>query len=89
MPHRPFMLRRLKKEVEKSLPPKEETILFTGELRSTVSLRDSSLPPRPARSIPAGINLKDVVGRIIFELSMLQGTVCLNANTSMFTVATA
>ena len=25
------MLRRLKKEVEKSLPPKEETILFTGE----------------------------------------------------------
>eukprot|EP00752_Nemacystus_decipiens_P001789 g1728.t2 len=27
---RPFMLRRLKKEVEKSLPPKEETILFTG-----------------------------------------------------------
>lgn len=28
---RPFMLRRLKKEVEKSLPPKEETILFTGE----------------------------------------------------------
>ena len=28
---RPFMLRRLKKEVEKSLPPKEETILFTGK----------------------------------------------------------
>ncbi|CAM9364785.1 unnamed protein product [Ectocarpus fasciculatus] len=27
---RPFMLRRLKKEVEKSLPPKEETILFTS-----------------------------------------------------------
>ena len=27
---RPFMLRRLKKEVEKSLPPKHETILFTG-----------------------------------------------------------
>ncbi|CAM9684537.1 unnamed protein product, partial [Discosporangium mesarthrocarpum] len=27
---RPFMLRRLKKDVEKSLPPKEETILFTG-----------------------------------------------------------
>ncbi len=25
------MLRRLKKEVEKSLPPKEETILFTGK----------------------------------------------------------
>eukprot|EP01038_Epipyxis_sp_PR26KG_P008238 gene8238-11148_t len=27
---RPFMLRRLKVEVEKSLPPKSETILFTG-----------------------------------------------------------
>jgi SWI/SNF-related matrix-associated actin-dependent regulator of chromatin subfamily A member 5 len=27
---RPFMLRRLKKEVEASLPPKHETILFTG-----------------------------------------------------------
>jgi SWI/SNF-related matrix-associated actin-dependent regulator of chromatin subfamily A member 5 len=27
---RPFMLRRLKKEVEKSLPPKHETILYTG-----------------------------------------------------------
>ena len=27
---RPFMLRRLKKEVESSLPPKHETILFTG-----------------------------------------------------------
>ncbi|KAG7359848.1 SNF2-related protein [Nitzschia inconspicua] len=27
---RPFMLRRLKKEVETSLPPKHETILFTG-----------------------------------------------------------
>jgi SWI/SNF-related matrix-associated actin-dependent regulator of chromatin subfamily A member 5 len=27
---RPFMLRRLKADVEKSLPPKHETILFTG-----------------------------------------------------------
>ena len=27
---RPFMLRRLKADVEKSLPPKSETILFTG-----------------------------------------------------------
>ena len=27
---RPFMLRRLKIEVETSLPPKSETILFTG-----------------------------------------------------------
>lgn len=27
---RPFMIRRLKSEVEKSLPPKKETILFTG-----------------------------------------------------------
>eukprot|EP00981_Chlorochromonas_danica_P005429 scaffold1091_cov164-Ochromonas_danica.AAC.52 len=27
---RPFMLRRLKDDVEKSLPPKSETILFTG-----------------------------------------------------------
>ena len=27
---RPFMLRRLKADVEKSLPPKNETILFTG-----------------------------------------------------------
>jgi SWI/SNF-related matrix-associated actin-dependent regulator of chromatin subfamily A member 5 len=27
---RPFMLRRLKADVEKSLPPKTETILFTG-----------------------------------------------------------
>lgn len=27
---RPFMLRRLKVDVEKSLPPKHETILFTG-----------------------------------------------------------
>jgi SWI/SNF-related matrix-associated actin-dependent regulator of chromatin subfamily A member 5 len=27
---RPFMLRRLKADVEKSLPPKQETILFTG-----------------------------------------------------------
>ena len=27
---RPFMLRRLKKEVETTLPPKHETILFTG-----------------------------------------------------------
>lgn len=27
---RPFMLRRLKADVEKSLPPKHETILYTG-----------------------------------------------------------
>ena len=27
---RPFMLRRMKIDVEKSLPPKSETILFTG-----------------------------------------------------------
>lgn len=28
---RPFMLRRLKADVEKSLPPKTETILYVGE----------------------------------------------------------
>ncbi|CAN0391622.1 unnamed protein product, partial [Laminaria digitata] len=27
---RPFMLRRLKADVEKSLPPKTETILYVG-----------------------------------------------------------
>lgn len=32
------MLRRLKKEVEKSLPPKEETILFTGAVALPWSL---------------------------------------------------
>eukprot|EP01035_Chromulina_nebulosa_P022015 gene22015-28499_t len=43
---RPFMLRRLKVEVEKSLPPKSETILFTGmstmqkNLYKQVLLRD-------------------------------------------------
>lgn len=37
------MLRRLKKEVEKSLPPKEETILFTGE-PSMLSVRFSTRP---------------------------------------------
>ncbi|CAM9111468.1 unnamed protein product [Phaeothamnion confervicola] len=43
---RPFMLRRLKADVEKSLPPKAETILFTGmsakqkELYRQVLMRD-------------------------------------------------
>lgn len=43
---RPFMLRRLKVDVEKSLPPKSETILFTGmsamqkQLYKQVLLRD-------------------------------------------------
>lgn len=43
---RPFMLRRLKVDVEKSLPPKTETILFTGmsavqkSLYTQVLLRD-------------------------------------------------
>ena len=43
---RPFMLRRLKADVEKSLPPKTETILFTGmsavqkQLYKQVLLRD-------------------------------------------------
>lgn len=31
---RPFMLRRLKADVEKSLPPKTETILYVGESAS-------------------------------------------------------
>ncbi|CAN0382243.1 unnamed protein product [Hapterophycus canaliculatus] len=30
---RPFMLRRLKADVEKSLPPKTETILYVGKCR--------------------------------------------------------
>ena len=43
---RPFMLRRLKADVEKSLPPKHETILFTGmsvmqkKLYKDILLRD-------------------------------------------------
>lgn len=43
---RPFMLRRLKADVEKSLPPKHETILFTGmsvmqkKLYRNILLRD-------------------------------------------------
>ena len=43
---RPFMLRRLKADVEKSLPPKHETILFTGmskmqkELYRNILIRD-------------------------------------------------
>jgi SWI/SNF-related matrix-associated actin-dependent regulator of chromatin subfamily A member 5 len=43
---RPFMLRRLKADVEKSLPPKTETILFVGmsskqkEVYRNVLLRD-------------------------------------------------
>ncbi|GMI09136.1 hypothetical protein TrVE_jg12629 [Triparma verrucosa] len=43
---RPFMLRRLKADVEKSLPPKHETILFTGmskmqkKLYKEILLRD-------------------------------------------------
>ena len=43
---RPFMLRRLKVDVEKSLPPKHETILFTGmsamqkKLYKDILLRD-------------------------------------------------
>jgi len=43
---RPFMLRRLKADVEKSLPPKHETILFTGmskmqkELYRNILVRD-------------------------------------------------
>lgn len=43
---RPFMLRRLKADVEKALPPKHETILFTGmskmqkELYRNILIRD-------------------------------------------------
>ncbi|KAF0764000.1 hypothetical protein AaE_003127, partial [Aphanomyces astaci] len=43
---RPFMLRRLKADVEKSLPPKKETLLFVGmtpmqkALYKTLLLRD-------------------------------------------------
>lgn len=33
---RPFMLRRLKADVEKSLPPKTETILYVGECKTRV-----------------------------------------------------
>jgi SWI/SNF-related matrix-associated actin-dependent regulator of chromatin subfamily A member 5 len=46
---RPFMLRRLKIDVEKSLPPKHETILFTGmsamqkKLYKEILLRDINM----------------------------------------------
>lgn len=46
---RPFMLRRLKADVEKSLPPKHETILFTGmsamqkKLYKDILLRDVNM----------------------------------------------
>lgn len=41
---RPFMLRRLKADVEKSLPPKTETILYVGELSRALSFSPLYVP---------------------------------------------
>lgn len=66
------MLRRLKKEVEKSLPPKEETILFTSELsRQSVT--------RP--TVPSGCALFRFTPRWYSRVrAVLLGIYCLQPN---------
>lgn len=46
---RPFLLRRLKSDVEKSLPPKKETILKIGMSEMQVGCGRPACPSRPAR----------------------------------------
>ena len=59
---RPFMLRRLKADVEKSLPPKSETVIFAGmsttqkELYKKILLRDIDL-------INKGLSAREQAGR--------------------------
>ena len=54
---RPFMLRRLKVDVEKSLPPKKETLLFVGlskmqkELYKSILLNDMNAITGELRSV--------------------------------------
>ena len=61
---RPFMLRRLKADVEKTLPPKTETILFVGmsamqkKLYRSILLRDiSSINAAPGTTRSAVLNI--------------------------------
>lgn len=60
---RPFMLRRLKVDVEKSLPPKHETILFTGmsamqkKLYKEILMRDIDMLKGGSGSHTAVLNI--------------------------------
>ena len=60
---RPFMLRRLKVDVEKSLPPKKETLLFVGmsgmqkQLYKSLLLRDMDAVTGTSKSKSALLNI--------------------------------
>jgi SWI/SNF-related matrix-associated actin-dependent regulator of chromatin subfamily A member 5 len=71
---RPFMLRRLKIEVEKSLPPKTETILFTGmsavqkNLYRQILLRDIDTINSSAASNSKSENSRTAILNIVMQL---------------------
>jgi SWI/SNF-related matrix-associated actin-dependent regulator of chromatin subfamily A member 5 len=69
---RPFMLRRLKKEVEKSLPPKHETILFTGMSAMQKKLyRDILI--RDIDSLQRGSGNRTAILNIVMQLRKCAG----------------
>ena len=76
---RPFMLRRLKADVEKSLPPKHETILFTGmsamqkKLYRDILIRDIDAIQGKKN---AGTN-RTAILNIVMQLRKCAGTILL------------
>jgi SWI/SNF-related matrix-associated actin-dependent regulator of chromatin subfamily A member 5 len=82
---RPFMLRRLKADVEKSLPPKHETILFTGmsvmqkKLYRDILIRDiDAIQGKNAGNRTAILN-------IVMQLRKCAGTSWLHCVACLFT----
>lgn len=72
---RPFMLRRLKADVEKDLPPKHETILFTGmsamqkKLYKDILLRDIDVVQGSA----GGSGTRTAILNIVMQLRKCAG----------------
>jgi len=76
---RPFMLRRLKADVEKSLPPKHETILFTGmsamqkRLYKDILMRDIDLISSGNDGRSGGSGSRTAVLNIVMQLRKCAG----------------
>ena len=71
---RPFMLRRLKVDVEKSLPPKHETILFTGMSKMQKKLyKDILMRDLGVLQGKAGASGRTAVLNIVMQLRKCAG----------------
>ena len=71
---RPFMLRRLKVDVEKSLPPKHETILFTGMSKMQKKLyKDILMRDLDVIQGKAGASGRTAVLNIVMQLRKCAG----------------